>query len=88
MGVAINLITNENGSVLYKVQHELKTEVKPFPKVVNPELYARSFLKKINLQKNGIKKFYYYYGFFKKDFLLFLPVSFFTFIVILYLKPK
>ncbi|KAL9963645.1 hypothetical protein ACROYT_G027171 [Oculina patagonica] len=43
LGLAINLLTHEDRFDLYKVEHELGTEIKPFPVVVDKKLYVAEF---------------------------------------------
>lgn len=43
LGLAINLITNDDKYDLYKIETELKTEIKPFPQVVDKKLYVAEF---------------------------------------------
>ena len=43
LGLAINLITNDDKYDLYKIESELKTEIKPFPQVVDKKLYVAEF---------------------------------------------
>lgn len=43
LGLAINLITNNDKYDLYKIETELKTEIKPFPQVVDKKLYVAEF---------------------------------------------
>lgn len=43
LGIAINLITYEDRFSLHKIEHELATEIKPIPKVINKELYVAEY---------------------------------------------
>lgn len=43
LGLAINLITNDDKYDLYKIETELRTEIKPFPQVVDKKLYVAEF---------------------------------------------
>lgn len=43
LGLAINLITPENKFDLFRIEHELKTDVKPIPAVVDKKLYVAEF---------------------------------------------
>jgi len=40
LGLAINFITNRNRESLYKVEHELNTEIKPIPTEIDTNLYS------------------------------------------------
>ncbi|KAJ3000755.1 DExD/H-box ATP-dependent RNA helicase dhh1 [Globomyces sp. JEL0801] len=40
LGLAINLITNEDRNTLYRIEQELGTQIAPIPPVINPELYV------------------------------------------------
>jgi len=39
LGLAINFITNRNRESLYKIEHELNTEIKPIPTEIDTNLY-------------------------------------------------
>lgn len=43
LGLAINLITDENKVDLFKIEKELGTDIKPFPAVVDKKLYVAEF---------------------------------------------
>ncbi|XP_067034963.1 probable ATP-dependent RNA helicase ddx6 [Acropora muricata] len=43
LGLAINLITEENKFDLFRIEKELKTDIKPFPAVVDKKLYVAEF---------------------------------------------
>lgn len=40
LGIAINLITYEDRFNLHRIEQELGTEIKPIPKVIDPNLYV------------------------------------------------
>ena len=40
LGIAINLITYEDRETLHQIEQELRTEIKPIPKVIDPNLYV------------------------------------------------
>merc|ERR1719336_1230221 len=40
LGLAINLITVRNRDTLYRIENELKTEIKPIPTEINKDLYV------------------------------------------------
>lgn len=40
LGIAINLITNEDRDLLHKIEAELDTTIKAIPKVIDPTLYV------------------------------------------------
>lgn len=40
LGIAINLITYEDRYALHRIEQELGTEIKPIPKVIDPNLYV------------------------------------------------
>merc|ERR1712151_1071701 len=40
LGLAINFITNRNRESLYRVEHELNTEIKPIPTEIDTSLYS------------------------------------------------
>jgi len=40
LGLAINFITNRNRESLYKIEHELNTEIKPIPTEIDTSLYS------------------------------------------------
>merc|ERR1712038_2126275 len=40
LGLAINLITIRNRDTLYRIENELKTEIKPIPTEINKDLYV------------------------------------------------
>ncbi|BES87524.1 ATP-dependent RNA helicase [Nesidiocoris tenuis] len=40
LGIAINLITYEDRFSLHRIEQELGTEIKPIPKVIDPDLYV------------------------------------------------
>ncbi|CAH1173705.1 unnamed protein product [Phaedon cochleariae] len=40
LGIAINLITYDDRFSLHRIEQELGTEIKPIPKVIDPELYV------------------------------------------------
>lgn len=41
LGLAINLITYEDRHIMYQIEKELGTEIKPIPTVIPPELYTQ-----------------------------------------------
>jgi len=43
LGVAINLITYDDRFALHRIEHELGTEIKPIPKVIDKSLYVAEF---------------------------------------------
>jgi ATP-dependent RNA helicase DDX6/DHH1 len=43
LGIAINLITYDDRFALQKIEHELVTEIKPIPKVIDPHLYVAEY---------------------------------------------
>ena len=43
LGLAINLITQENRFDLFRIEKELGTDIKPFPTVVDKKLYVAEF---------------------------------------------
>ena len=40
LGIAINLITFDDRFALHRIEHELGTEIKSIPKVIDPSLYV------------------------------------------------
>merc|ERR1711972_1231253 len=40
LGMAVNLITYDDRFNLYKIEQDLKTEIKPIPPTIDKELYA------------------------------------------------
>jgi len=40
LGLAINFITNKNRESLYKIEHELNTDIKPIPTTIDTHLYS------------------------------------------------
>ncbi|RZF36041.1 hypothetical protein LSTR_LSTR005857 [Laodelphax striatellus] len=40
LGIALNLITYEDRFALHRIEQELGTEIKPIPKVIDPDLYV------------------------------------------------
>nr|CDJ83655.1 DNA RNA helicase domain containing protein [Haemonchus contortus] len=43
LGVAINLITYEDRHTLRRIEQELRTQIEPIPKAVDPKLYVADF---------------------------------------------
>jgi ATP-dependent RNA helicase DDX6/DHH1 len=43
LGIAINLITYDDRFALHKIESELGTEIKPIPKVIDPQLYVAEY---------------------------------------------
>jgi len=43
LGIAINLITYDDRFALHRIEHELGTEIKPIPKVIDKSLYVAEF---------------------------------------------
>ncbi|KAH7827475.1 putative DEAD-box ATP-dependent RNA helicase 6 [Monocercomonoides exilis] len=41
LGIAINLITYDDRHIMYQIEKELGTEIKPIPTVIPPELYTQ-----------------------------------------------
>ena len=40
LGLAVNLLTNEDKNNLYKIEQELGTEIAPMPAVIDKKLYV------------------------------------------------
>jgi len=53
LGVAINLITNEDRDKLHKIETELGTEIKPIPKEIDKRLYVAA--DQVNLDAAFVK---------------------------------
>jgi len=43
LGVALNLITYDDRFALHRIEHELSTEIRPIPKVIDKSLYVAEF---------------------------------------------
>jgi len=55
LGIAINLITYDDRFALHKIEQELGTEIKPIPKVIDPELYVAEYQSEDRFDPNAIK---------------------------------
>lgn len=56
LGIAINLITYEDRFNLHRIEHELGTEIKPIPKVIDPSLYVARPDDNNSLEEGNVSK--------------------------------
>lgn len=54
LGVAINLITNEDRESLHRIERELRTDIKPIPKEIDKRLYVANY--QLNAKTDEILK--------------------------------
>jgi ATP-dependent RNA helicase DDX6/DHH1 len=55
LGIAINLITYDDRYALHKIEQELSTEIKPIPKVIEPQLYVAEYQTEDTFNLNELK---------------------------------
>lgn len=55
LGIAINLITYDDRFALHKIESELGTEIKPIPKVIDPQLYVAEYQTEGTLDLNELR---------------------------------
>jgi len=55
LGIAINLITYDDRFALHKIESELGTEIKPIPKVIDPQLYVAEYQSEGILNLNELR---------------------------------